>query len=443
MTKVFHAEIFGTRESKYKWLNSHDISTTKWKKLNPKTEFYLFIPQNERNLKQYQSYYKVSDIFPVNSVGIVTSRDELTIHYTKEGLWNAVRNFSNLEIELARETYHLGKDSKDWNIESAQNDIQESEFDKEKMVPVLYRPFDIRYTYYTGKTGGFICRPRGDIMKHLIKDNLAICVGRQGSATGSNNYDIVFISDKIVDLNLYRRGGELVFPLYVYPDKPGKKKSLHSQLMMFEPAAVYQARQPNIKPELFEELKLKYKKDVTPEEIFYYIYAVLYSNTYRAKFAEFLKMDFPRIPFSDNYKIFIKLGKLGMQLAGLHLLKSKELEKPIAKFPVDGSNKVEKLIYTTVEAGHPSRHGLAVTDAPSLQSNCVYINKEQYFKNVPEEIWHYQIGGYQVCEKWLKDRKGRKLTLDEITTYCNIVTALSKTIEIQKKIDELYKSVEE
>jgi len=423
MTKVFHAEIFGTRESKYNWLNSHNISSTKWKRLNPKTEFYLFRPQNEKNLKQYQSYYKVSDIFPVNSVGIATARDGLTIHFTKGSIWNTVRNFSNLEVELARETYNLGKDVRDWKVELAQKDLKDSGIDKNNIVPILYRPFDIRYTYYTGRSRGFHCMPRGDIMKHLLLDNLSICIGRQGSVIGSNNYDIVFISDKIVDLNLYRRGGELVSPLYIYLDRQRKKKYFHSQLMMFEPAAVYQAKQPNIKPELFEELKVKYKNEVTPEEIFYYIYAVLYSNIYRTKYSEFLKMDFPRIPFTDDYKIFIKLGKLGKQLADLHLLKSKELENPIAKFPVEGNNKVEKLIYKPVESG----------TAPSL-----YINKEQYFNGITEEVWQYQIGGYRVCDKWLKDRKGRTLTLEEITVYCKIVTALSKTIELQKGIDVLY-----
>lgn len=437
MTKIFHSEIYGTRESKYEWLESHDISSTKWKKLNPKSEFYLFIPQNEKGLKQYQSYHKVTDIFPVNSAGIVTARDELTIHFTKDSLWNTVRNFSNLDVELARETYSLGKDVRDWKVELAQKDLIDSGIDKNNIKPILYRPFDVRYTYYTDRSRGFLCMPRGDIMKHLLKDNLSICVGRQGSVTGSNNYDIVYISDKIIDYNLFRRGGELVFPLYVYTDNSGKKKYLHSQLMMFEPAAAYQAKQPNIKTELFEELKAKYKKEVTPEEIFYYIYAVLYSNTYRTKYAEFLKMDFPRIPFTNDYKTFVKLGKAGNRIADLHLLKSVELDKPVAKFPVEGSNKVEKLVYK-VEMGHPSGHGSAVTDAPTLQ-----INDEQYFTGIPEEIWQYQIGGYRVCEKWLKDRKGRTLSLEEITTYCKIVTALSKTIDLQKEIDALYKLVEE
>ncbi len=192
-------------------------------------------------------------------------------------------------------------------------------------------------------------------------------------------------------------------------------------MMVFEPAVKYQTRQPNINPELFEELKNNFKKEVTPEEIFYYIYAVPYSNTYRTKYAEFLKIDFPRIPFTKDYKLFIQLGKLGKNLAELHLLKSKDLDKTISKFPQSGTNKVEKLKY---------------------EDDKVWINKEQYFSKVKEEVWKYQIGGYQVCDKWLKDRKERTLTLEEIQTYCKIVTALSKTIKLQVEIDKYFESVE-
>jgi predicted helicase len=157
------------------------------------------------------------------------------------------------------------------------------------------------------------------------------------------------------------------------------------------------------------------------KNIFYYIYAVLYSNIYRKKYAEFLRIDFPRIPFTKDYKLFIKLGKLGEHLAELHLLQSKDLEKQTRKLNGNGANKVEKLSY---------------------ENEKVWINADQYFNNIKEEVWKYQVGGYQVCDKWLKDRKGKVLSNEEIQIYCKIVTALSKTIEIQKEIDELYVGIE-
>lgn len=423
MAKVYHSEIFGLRETKYDWLNKHNIKNVKWKKIAPYPEFYLFIPTDNKLANHYHSYEKITEIFPVNSVGIVTARDVLTIAWSKDDIWKRVQNFVKLDPEFARNTYQLGNDARDWKVEFAQKDLKDSGLIKENLVPILYRPFDVRYTYYTGNSRGFHCMPREDVMKYLLEgNNIALCIGRQSNVIGSDDYDIIFVAEQIVDFNLFRRGGELVFPLYLYPGKREKKKGAIVQMLMFEPEIKYQTRQPNINPVLFEELKKNFKKDVTPEEIFYYIYAVLYSNTYRTKYAEFLKIDFPRVPFTRDHKLFIKLGKLGNQLADLHLLKSKELDKTISKFPVDGSNDVEK---------------------PKYENEKVWINKEQYFDGIKEEVWQYQIGGYQVCEKWLKDRKERTLTLDEIKTYCKIVTSLSKTIELQKEIDKYYQKVEE
>lgn len=409
---IYHHDLFGTRESKYDWLNKNSIYSMKWNELKPKSEFYLFIPQNTSRLINYQKYQKLTEIMPGNNVGIVTARDSLTIAWTEKQIWDRVRNFVKLETELARETYLLGEDVKDWNIESAKKDLNESGLDKEKVTSIKYRPFDIRYTYYTGKSRGFICRPRSDIMKNMLYTNLGLCVGSQWGSIGSKTYDVVFVSEDIIDFNIYRRGGELLFPLYLYPSND--KKDLFSDHESNE-------KKPNIKPEIFHQLKTDFKKEVTPEEIFYYIYAVLYSNTYRTKYAEFLKIDFPRIPFTKDYKLFAKLGKLGKELADLHLLKSKDLDKTISKFPISGNNKVEKLKY---------------------EDGKVWINPQQHFTGVKPDVWEYQIGGYQVCEKWLKDRKERTLNLDEIQTYCKIVTALSKTIQLQKVIDENYEGVE-
>jgi predicted helicase len=170
-------------------------------------------------------------------------------------------------------------------------------------------------------------------------------------------------------------------------------------------------------------LSKAYKNRVIPEEIFYYIYAVLYSELYRTKYAEFLRIDFPRVPFTKDYKLFKHMSEYGNKLVDLHLLKSLELDAPIAKFQGKGDYKVEKLKYDE-------------------KGGCLHINASQYFEGIPQVIWAYQIGGYQVCDKWLKDRKGRTLSLDEIQTYCRIVTAIKKTIEIQKSIDGIYENVE-
>ena len=193
--------------------------------------------------------------------------------------------------------------------------------------------------------------------------------------------------------------------------------------MVFESKAEFEAKNPNLSPALTSALAEAFKKTPSPEQIFFYIYAVLYSNTYRTKYAEFLKIDFPRIPFTKDYKLFSKMSEFGKRLVDLHLIKSAEFDSPTAKFQGKGDNKVQKLKYDE-------------------ERNRVYFNQDQYFERIPKEVWEYQIGGYQVCDKWLKDRKGRTLSLNDIKHYCKITTSLQKTIKLQKAIDEIYPEIE-
>jgi predicted helicase len=213
---------------------------------------------------------------------------------------------------------------------------------------------------------------------------------------------------------LFYRGGNVNFPLYLYPDSD--KKDMFSHLESGE-------RKPNLSPKLVKVLATAYGEEPTPEVVFYYIYGVLYANTYRRKYAEFLKIDFPRVPFTKDYDLFLKIGEYGKKLVDLHLVKSAELDSPIAKLRGSGDCKMDKPNYNREEKR-------------------IYINKSQYFEGVDEEVWKYQIGGYKVAEKWLKDRKGRTLSPDDIRHYCRVITALKKTMEIQQYIDALYPEIE-
>jgi len=443
MVKVYHSEIYGLRETKYDWLNKHNIKNVKWQKIVPFPEFYLFQTTNNKLLNHYSSFPKITEIFPVNSVGIVTARDKFVIDFDKKKLEQRMKQFIDPKVdnEIIKLTYGL-TENQSWKIKEQREKLRMDLDWKDSINRFHYRPFDIRWIIFHDE---MIERSRKDVMTHLLEENIGLCIGRQSSVIGSEEYDIVFVTETITDFNLFRRGGELVFPLYIYIKSSGKKKVKFTQLLMFEPEEEYVTILPNISKDIISSLSHAFRKPfydplylvrkdeegekVDPKKlegfasknIFYYIYAVLYSNTYRTKYAEFLKIDFPRIPFTKNYKLFIQLGKLGKQLADLHLLKSKELDKSISQFPIEGSNKVEK---------------------PKYENEKVWINKEQYFDGIQEEIWQYQIGGYKVCDKWLKDRKGRTLILDEIKTYCKIVTSLSKTIELQKEIDKYFEEVE-
>ncbi len=387
------------------------MKTTLWTELSPTSPYYLFVPREEKGRETYEKYWKITDIFPINVTGIVTARDGFVIDFDREVLKRRITMFRNLSIpdELVEQTFKL-KDTRGWKFSESRKELAKDENWDVYFTKILYRPFDVREIYYTQK---MVDWPRSEVMSHMLASNLSICFMRQVSL--EENYTHFLVSEYMVDNRTFLSSKGIIqqAPLYLYPDTD--KKDLFSHKKETE------KREPNINPELFKTLSEVYLKELSPEEIFYYIYAVLYSNIYRTKYAEFLKIDFPRVPFTKDYKLFSKMGEYGKRLVDLHLLKSPELDPPVAKFQGKGENRIEKLRYAEKE-------------------NRAYINQSQYFEGITKEVWEYQIGGYQVCDKWLKDRKGR--TLDDIRTYCRIATAIQKTIEIQKAIDGIYTEAE-
>lgn len=417
--EVGHAELYGLREEKYNWLNAHDSTKTDWQELKPTSPYYLFVPRNTSLEEGYLRFLSIPDVFPINSVGIVTARDNLTIHRTREDIWKTVTVFSGMEPDLARKGYTLGKDARDWKVTLAQKDLVDSGLSRDKIAPMLYRPFDVRHTYYTGQSRGFICMPRPEVMRHMLAgENLALLLPKRVEHVGTWQHafaiecisDHVAVSLKTIDYH---------FPLYLYPTVNRDDFFIHHEVS---------ERKPNLNPTILSVLTSAYEKAPEPEAIFHYIYAVLYAPTYRSKYAELLKRDFPRIPFTRDAKLFNTLADLGEKLVGLHLLKSPALDPPTCRFEGVGNSRVEK----------DRKTGLRYDE----KARCVWINATQYFAPVPETVWTYQVGGYQVCEKWLKDRREHRLELDDVRTYCRIVTALGQTLELQEQIDTLFPETE-
>jgi len=313
----------------------------------------------------------------------------------------------------ARERYGLPRDSSDWSVASAQSDIREHIDDGEQYIrPICYRPFDTRFTYYTGHSHGFHCRPRQAISWHLLTgENLALCVCR---IVTSQVYQHALVTDKITE-NCYisNRGSESghVFPLYLYPNP--------------EELELTTERSLNLKPDFLTALSkalalpqsapFNLPDGVSPEDILGYIYAILYSRTYRKRYYDFLKYDFPRIPLPQNIEYFRKLAALGQNLINWHLLKDVQ-GPPRHRFEGEGDAVVSKVRYT---GGH------------------VWINATQHFTDVPAEVWEYEIGAYQVCEKWLRDRKGSPLSHAEVRHYCAVLIAVAETLQIMAEIDEV------
>lgn len=422
-SQVFHADLYGLRKKKYDWLNDHEFSQKNYNRIRPQSPYYFLVKREIEKIKKYLGWQKINEIFPVNSVGIVTARDKLTICWSEPEIWNTVMNFSRLEPELARQAYHLGKDARDWKVEFAQQDLINSGPDKSGITPILYRPFDIRYTYYTGKSRGFHCMPRPEVMRHMLEENIGLSVGRQVKA--SKDWRHCLICDLMIESSyISNKTSEIgyLFPLYNYWQKENKSRGDSKTIMIvFEPGKSY-GKKPNISPTIYNKLETDFKKRPGPEEILYYIYAVFYSNIYRRTYAEYLKIDFPRVPFTTDYNLFRKMGELGKTSADLHLLKSPLLDPPVAKYQGYGDNdRIEKIAYWEEEQR-------------------IYINENKYFEGIIPEVWNYHIGGYQVLSKYLKDRRGRDM--EDAPRYCRLVTALQKTIEMQNRIDEIYPEIE-
>jgi len=425
LARVYHADLWGLREKrkagepdgKYEALAQLELGTTPWQELQPSSPFYLFVPQAVDLRAEYERGWLVNEIFPVNSVGIVTARDHLAVRWSEEEVWDTVRDFISLKEEEAREKYHLGKDARDWKVALAQTDLKNSGPKRERVVPILYRPFDTRFTYYTGHSRGFICMPRPEVMSHMLAgENFGLCTSRGVEIGGG--WEHVFCSKTVIQHHTVSlKEVNYLFPVYLFPQG------------MFTGGD----KTPNINPKFIEDFSERLgltfieggrgdlETTFGPEDVFAYAYAVFHSPTYRQRYSEFLKGDFPRLPLTGNKTLFAALVGLGAELVALHLLESPALDRLITRFPVAGSQVVERVLYDE-------------------KNRRVYINLDQYFEGVPPDAWAFQVGGYQVLHKWLKDRKGRQLSFDDLHHYQKVVKALTETIRLVGEIDAVIDS---
>jgi predicted helicase len=404
--RVFHIDLWGFRKDKYEYLESNIISTIQWQEIHPVADFYLFTPVRQPDAKHYASFFKITDIFPLHSVGIVTARDRLTIRDNEEEMYRTVTEFAAADETLARQSYQLGDDTRDWQVKQAQADLLDSGLQRKHIVPILYRPFDIRYTYYTGRSRGFLCMPRPEVMRHMLKENIGLVTVRQ-VAEGVFNHCMV--ADTIIESRVTssNRGIAYLFPLYFY--------LLQSDVL----------KQANISPALLRSLTGTpgFPSTLAPELVFYYIYAVLFSTIYRETYADGLKIDFPRIPFTADFDLFLELAQSGERLSGLHRMRSAELDQSYALFEEKGNNLVKTLHHRADQSR-------------------LYINETQYFSHIHREVWQYQQCGYPVLKKWLKNRKGKSLESADILHVIKMANAIRLTLECQQEIDRLYPPVE-
>lgn len=425
--RVFHSDVFGQRESKYDLLSQKTINSLDFKEVSPTAPSFNFVNANEKIEKEYQAGFSVDDLFKLNGVGITTAHDEFVIDFTRLALKNKFDNFRNSDRNAA--TLHQKFDVKEkngWDILAGYDNIKSSPDLTNYIIPLSYRPFDNRYIFYEDK---LVWRTVRKVMSNLINHaNYGLVVPKISKEEGCFFISKFAIAHKLCSAY----DSNSIFPLYIYS----------SATLNFDTVTI-----PNLNVEVANKIAssigLRYspsiddsKATVGPADLFDYIYALGYSNAYRKKYTEFLKSGFPRIPYPMNAEVFWSYVRLGSELRQIHLMESPAIERLITTFPNDGSNIVETVKFELSESkeSSPEQSG-GFSDADSCGK--VIINENQFFNNVPALAWSFYIGGYQPALKWLKDRKGRELTFEDILHYQKIIVALSETDRIMKEIDNI------
>lgn len=394
--KIYHADLYGTRKYKLDTLNAASLNSIDWEKLEYSDPYYFFVPKDFEQEEKYSKGFGVDELFVKFGSGTKFRKDNLLVknHFSKESVEKLLHDMNTLDNSSIQNKYDF-KDTTDWKL--IEKKVLFRANDLENIIPTLYKPFDIRYTYYPIDTIGDII-PRGDsrkgLMKHLLKDNVALITKR-----GVDVHGLATVTNKLFEIRVFSnpgsQGTDYGFPLYLYQDN-GMKSS-------------------NLRVEIVNKIEDIVGK-TSPENIFDYIYAVLHSFSYKEKYNELLKIDFPRILYPTDRDTYQELGKLGKELRLLHLFQSPETNKFITSYPEPGRDNVEKIEY--------------------VDGN-VYINENQYFGNVPKEAWRFWVGGYQPAQRWLKDRKGQILANSDIEHYQKMIVTMVETDRIAKEIDRV------
>ena len=410
---VAYADYWGSRETKTKQLIDEG-APIRWLTLSPVSVNFFFVPKDFSSDDEYRSGWSISDTFAVWQNGLKTDRDELFFDFEKDTLDQRMRMFYAPKLEPQfREKYQVVASSS-YDIEARR---RATKFAETNIHRCLYRPMDVRWLYYEPN---LTSRPAEKVMRHMLGGpNL----GLVGTRQTQEKWDVLATSNLCGHKCCAAYDINSLFPLYVY------EHSLSFDLgSMGKGSSGALNRRPNLTAPFLKALAASLQlqqngqhglpSGLTPEIIFHYAYAVFHSPAYRRRYAEFLKIDFPRLPLTGRLELFNALARLGGELTAVHLLESPKLAHPITEFIGSRNPEVEKI---------------------SWLRNTVWLDKAQSagFQGVHDSVWNFHIGGYQVCEKWLKDRKGRTLNNDDIAHYQKIVVALSETIRLIAEIDRV------
>jgi hypothetical protein len=438
--RVYHADLWGPQAAKYEWLDEHSKDSTAWTEIEPEGPLYLFKPINKDLQQEYNRGWRVDDIFPHHGSGMTTARDHVVVDFDDEALIERAKFFRDSPKSATAVCSALKIPAKrGWDAKKARELLRNEALALSELVqPVLYRPFDERRIFYHDS---LVWRTSKAVTGHmLVGENVALAVGRAGAVIGADEWDIAFVSTAPTDFNLFRRGGNNLYPLYLYD---GGGNGLTDQLQL------HRTRVPNVSSAFVEAcsqaLELQFVNDgqgdlegtFGPDDVLAYVYGILSAHTYRWRYEPFLRNDLPRIPLTNDKAVFTDVTRLGRQLVALHT--GAEVAVPTLSFPVPGDNVVASAHPKYLAPGELEPGGEA-----ELQVGRVYISPDtprkgirgQFFEGVTPEQWGYSVGGYQVIEKWLKDRRGHALTDDDFATFDALVGAAAETLRLMEELDE-------
>lgn len=420
--EVFYSSLTGSRKYKYNYLNQHNPSTMPFEKVSVDLPMVNFKPFSNNNFKEYNLGFKVDDLFNIGSSGVAGALDKLFIHFDESECSQQLNNFKTKNIDQLIELYGVSKQSDINKLKAAYEDINSA--DSATVEKLLYRALDYRYAIYTGKSNGIMGRPRHTVMQHFIgKENLGIVLNKRHV---NEEYSHCTVSNSIVNKGAHylgNKGNDYLFPLHLYATGAQENLDNETKRVNFKQDEI-----ERIATSLCLEMSEKASESTfTPVQLLNYIYAVLYSAEYRNKYKELLQVDFPKIPYPKNKAVFKSLSKLGSQLRALHLMECASLEEAISTYPQAGNNEITNKI---------NKKDWEIYDAEN-QLGRIRINNDQYFDGIPVKVWEFYIGGYQPAQKWLKDRVGRTLNIDDIQHYQKIIVALHETDRIMQEIDKI------
>ena len=375
--KVFHHDLYGNRDFKYDFLNNHCLTDIEWKELRPQKPYDFFVFKNFSVQEDYEKGFKIDELMTINCIGVATGNDNYLTNISREILLSTIPDVnSNLIMNYA------------------------------------YRPFDKRYIYYDTK---LVQRAREQVMKNMKKENISLLCTSKNRQLSTMYFSV---SHDISDRHYLDSSSDSmsVFPLYIYKENMGKEERIvNFNKELYDKIAKGLNYLPCYDDNMLVDPTSEYNGVLYPQALFDYIYAVLHSPSYRERYKEFLKIDFPRIPYPTDWEKFRDLVEKGEELRHLHLMEDLP-HSTGTSFPIGGTMQI---------------------DCYRWEQNRVYINSEQYFEGVPESAWNFYIGGYQPAQKWLKDRKGMTLSFEDVRHYQHIIYVLQQTERIMQEIDNI------